>query len=180
MAGNTRRQHLRLLQSIRQAQATHTIATRTDEHTLLMSSCGAHSMIESSASKHPFSTCRNVMLETTSPFRRTRDARSPTPRPFHAQCPNQTLCENRSKWTFFRNRLVDTAYATRTRSSHHWVAEYHLRRIGADLNIKTDLGEVWIQCEGIAQKSYVCYPVSKRHPHGYQAGLHTLLGAGGP
>ena len=136
-------------------------------------------LIESSASKHPFSTCRNVMLDTTSPFRRTRDARSPTPRPFHAQCPNQTLCENRSKWTFFRNRLVDTAYATRTRSSHHWVAEYHLRRIGADLNIKTDLGEVWIQCEGIAQKSYVCYPVSKRHPHGYQAGLHTLLGAGG-
>ena len=45
--------------------------------------------------------------------------------------------------------------------------------------MKTNLGEAWIQYEGIAQKSYVCYPGLKRHPHGYQAGLHTLLGAGG-
>ena len=59
------------------------------------------------------------------------------------------------------------------------MAEYHLGRIGADLGMKVDLVEVSIRCEGIAQKSYGCYPVLKRPPHGNQAKLHTLLGAGG-
>ena len=59
------------------------------------------------------------------------------------------------------------------------MAEYHLGRIGADLGMKVDLVEVSIRCEGIAQKSYGCYPVLKRPPHGNQARLHTLLGSRG-